>query len=161
MTDRSMRDLILRVADQFRLDPYGIHGIPHWARVLANGKRLARASGADEWVVCLFSVFHDARRLNDWDDPAHGLRGAELAVDKRGEWFQASDWQIEVLHDACSNHTHQKHHDDVTVQTCWDADRLDLGRVGTVPSKRYLNTEYGRSPEMFWWAHERRYPQLF
>ncbi|MFM7531655.1 MAG: hypothetical protein ACKO5J_04035, partial [Rubrivivax sp.] len=36
---------------------------------------------------------------------------------------------------------------DVTVQTCWDADRLDLGRVGIRPSPRYLCTPAARQPE--------------
>jgi uncharacterized protein len=31
--------------------------------------------------------------------------------------------------------------DDVTVMTCWDADRLDLGRVGMVPEAQYLCTD--------------------
>ncbi len=28
---------------------------------------------------------------------------------------------------------------DPTVQTCWDADRLDLGRVGIKPAARYMS----------------------
>jgi uncharacterized protein len=31
-------------------------------------------------------------------------------------------------------------HQDATIQSCWDADRLDLGRVGIEPSKQYLST---------------------
>ena len=30
---------------------------------------------------------------------------------------------------------------DATIQTCWDADRLDLGRVGIFPSAKYLSQE--------------------
>jgi hypothetical protein len=30
---------------------------------------------------------------------------------------------------------------DPTIQTCWDADRLDLGRVGIKPPARYLSLE--------------------
>jgi uncharacterized protein len=26
-----------------------------------------------------------------------------------------------------------------TIQTCWDADRLDLGRVGIIPAPKYLS----------------------
>ena len=44
---------------------------------------------------------------------------------------------------------------DVTVQTCWDADRLDLGRVGTTPKAEYLCTDAGKDPDMIEWAHGR------
>tara|TARA_B100000315_G_scaffold79959_1_gene73252 strand:- start:616 stop:768 length:153 start_codon:yes stop_codon:yes gene_type:complete len=27
---------------------------------------------------------------------------------------------------------------DITIATCWDADRLDLGRVGADPNPKYL-----------------------
>jgi uncharacterized protein len=38
---------------------------------------------------------------------------------------------------------------DVTVQTCWDADRLDLGRVGIIPRADRLCTEQARDPLVF------------
>jgi uncharacterized protein len=28
-----------------------------------------------------------------------------------------------------------------TIQTCWDSDRLDLGRVGIKPSAQYISEE--------------------
>ena len=36
---------------------------------------------------------------------------------------------------------------DVTIQACWDADRLDLGRVGERPNPTYLGTKAARDPE--------------
>ncbi|MBT5083254.1 MAG: hypothetical protein HOM62_22025 [Rhodospirillaceae bacterium] len=44
---------------------------------------------------------------------------------------------------------------DITVQTCWDADRLDLGRAGIVPDPRYLCTDAAKEPRMIEWAHNR------
>ena len=41
------------------------------------------------------------------------------------------------------------------MQTCWDADRLDLGRVGIVPNPRYLCTPAAKSPAVIDWAHLR------
>jgi hypothetical protein len=35
-------------------------------------------------------------------------------------------------------------HPDVTIQTCWDADRLDLGRVGIRPDPARMGTEAGK-----------------
>ena len=39
--------------------------------------------------------------------------------------------------------------------TCWDADRLDLGRVGIRPDPRRLFTAAARSPELLSWAYQR------
>ena len=36
---------------------------------------------------------------------------------------------------------------DVTIQTCWNADRLDLGRVGIKPNPTYLGTAAARDQE--------------
>ena len=38
-----------------------------------------------------------------------------------------------MLEEACRLHTNGQREADVTIQTCWDADRLDLLRVGTHP----------------------------
>jgi uncharacterized protein len=41
---------------------------------------------------------------------------------------------------------------DVTVQTCWDADRLDLGRIGIKPEPRFLCTAAAQDPALIEWA---------
>lgn len=157
MTRTKRRNLILSVKDQFELNPFGIHGIPHWARVMANGKKLSEKTGANIKVIRLFSIFHDSRRENEWTDPEHGLRGAQLAAEKRDEWFEVSDGEMDLLYYACANHTGGRVTGDPTIDTCWDGDRLDLGRVGTTPDPKYLCTDYGKSLEMFQWAHSSRY----
>ena len=57
---------------QYKLDPQGLHGLPHWERVLQNGLRLAEHTGADSTVITLFALFHDACRENEWKDKNHG-----------------------------------------------------------------------------------------
>jgi uncharacterized protein len=74
------KGLLATILQQYSLSPRGIHGLPHWARVLETGRTLARRTGARIEVVELFAVFHDARRLNDGWDREHGLRGADLAA---------------------------------------------------------------------------------
>ena len=39
-----------------------------------------------------------------------------------------------ILHYACVHHTDGLTEGDVSVQACWDADRLDWGRVGIRPA---------------------------
>ena len=69
--------------------------------------------------------------------------------------FDLPDREFQLLHRACAGHTHEHTHPDVTIQTCWDADRLDLGRVGIMPEPDFLCTEFARRPETIRWADER------
>lgn len=126
------------------LSPHSVHGPDHWRRVERNGLILATRTGAIIPVVRLFALFHDCRRENDDHDPDHGARGAELAASMHGVHFQLSDAHFELLHEACTWHTDGHHHKDPTIATCWDADRLDLGRVGMVPDPYYMSTEFAR-----------------
>lgn len=134
------------------LSPWGIHGLSHWARVLENGRRLAAANGANTEVVELFAVLHDARRENNGVDPGHGRRGADLAASLRGSLIQLSDPDFDVLYHACAYHTDGSIDGDVTVCTCWDADRLDLFRVGIQPDPAHLATNAGCDHGIIRWA---------
>ena len=62
---------------------------------------------------------------------------------------------MRLLYKACHGHTHARTHPDVTVQTCWDSDRLDLGRVGITPHPSRLCTEVAKRPEIIKWADGR------
>jgi uncharacterized protein len=155
MTGAISRELIQAILKQYPLRLWGVHGVSHWARVLENGRRLVSLTGADLAVVELFSVFHDARRENEGVDFVHGHHGAELAKLWRGKHFELSDGEMELLVQACEGHTYGRTRADVSVQTCWDSDRLDLGRVGIVPSPKRLCTPAARDPEMIAWAHHR------
>lgn len=129
------------IRPQFRLDWNGAHGISHWNRVEANGLALAKQTGANVRVVSLFALFHDACRHDEYEDPRHGSRGAELAQRLHGKLFEVSEQELTLLLDACARHSDGHVEADVTVQTCWDADRLDLPRVGIRPLPQYLCTQ--------------------
>lgn len=124
----------------------GCHGIGHWAHVLENGLRLVEQSKANAEVVSLFAILHDSKRQSETHDPQHGPRAAEFAASLRGSVISLSDSEFELLYVAYRDHTHEPTHADITVQTCWDADRLDLGRVGVklIPSR--LCTRFAQSP---------------
>lgn len=80
-------------------------------------------------------------RINDGTDPNHGLRGGEFAKSIRDELEMISNEQFEKLYFACKWHTDKHFNDDITIATCWDADRLDIGRVGVLPDVKFINTE--------------------
>lgn len=147
--------IIREILHGYALPPRGFHGVVHWARVLENGLRLADENGAVPDVVTLFALFHDARRQSDGHDWGHGLRGAKLAKRLRGRAFELNDADFELLYRACEHHTEGRFDESVTVCTCWDADRLDLGRVGITPDPKYLCTPEGRSPQVIRWADKR------
>lgn len=149
------RPLIEVLRAQFALEWTGIHGSPHWARVRENGLRLASETGANARVIELFAFLHDSQRLDDWEDPGHGERAAEFALTLRGSLIQLSDAEFELLHLACTRHSDGGLDADVTVQCCWDADRLDLGRVGIKPLPEKLCTSAARELEVIEWAYTR------
>ncbi|MHB8865878.1 MAG: HD domain-containing protein [Pirellulaceae bacterium] len=150
-----LKPIVQAILADYALSWQGLHGVSHWARVLENGLRLAEMTGANADVVRLFSVFHDSRREKESTDIGHGRRGAELAVQLRGEMFDQSDTDFHLLYTACAGHEHGMIDGSVTVQTCWDADRLDLGRVGMRIDTTKLCTDAARNPEVIRWADGR------
>ena len=143
------------ILEEYVLPWDGDHGIAHWARVIENGLRLAEETGANREVVQLFAILHDSQRVNESTDPDHGPRGAAFALDLRGLLFDLPDHEFRLLHRACAGHTHERTHPNVTIQTCWDADRLDLGRVGITPRPSHLCTEVAKREDILRWADER------
>jgi uncharacterized protein len=118
-------------------------------RVRRNGLLLAPLTGANKCVVELFAVLHDSCRHNDYHDPEHGPRAAELAYDFYLEGrIPCGLEELNLLTKACEGHTHGDTHTDPTIATCWDADRLDLHRVGITPDPKRLCTDAAREPEM-------------
>ena len=149
------RELIQIIRKQFALNWKGLHGAPHWARVRTNGLRLAERTGANTQVVELFAFLHDSRRLNNDSDYDHGNRAAKFAQALAGSVFGLPPSDLEDLLTACRGHSEGLRHGNITVLTCWDADRLDLGRVGIKPSPERLCTEPARDPAMIEWAYQR------
>ena len=151
----NLKLIVRAILDEYSLPLGGDHGIAHWARVLENGRRLARATGASVDVVSLFAVLHDSRRINEVTDPEHGPRAAQFAKYLRGSAFELDDDEFDRLCRACEGHTYDHTHADVTIQTCWDSDRLDLGRVGIMPHPARLCTDIAKRPEVIRWADAR------
>jgi uncharacterized protein len=136
--------LIEAVRAKYRLAWSGIHGVSHWARVRKVGLQLAGVTGARPDVVELFAFLHDSCRHGDGRDPDHGRRAVEFARQLRGECFSLDDEGFALLCEAMELHSNGLMDADVTVQTCWDADRLDLGRVDIQPEAERLCTDAAR-----------------
>lgn len=149
------KDLIKLIRDTFKLEWQGIHGLPHWSRVRVNGLQMARHTGADQRVVELFAFLHDVKRQADFNDPDHGPRAADFIDSLSDDLLQIDPVKKELLQYACFYHSRGITEADITVQTCWDADRLDLGRGGVRPDTQKLCTDIAKDPKFFEQAYQR------
>jgi uncharacterized protein len=149
--------MIAAIREQFRISWHGIHGANHWARVLHHGITIGTERSADLLVIELFAFLHDSQRHSDGGDYYHGRRGAEYARSLNTVYFELSAPRIDALCEAIEHHSGGKVHDHATVQTCWDADRLDLGRVSITPSPKYLSQEAVKHIDAAYrWSREHR-----
>lgn len=123
------------------------HGIAHWERVAHNGLHLALAYrywGVDVPTVLAFALLHDGWRENELDDPEHGARAAQWLADNPRVITGLRPGHEKKLSFALENHDKGFISDDNTIGACWDADRLDLGRVGITPDPKFFSTEIGK-----------------
>lgn len=149
------QEVVRAAKRRFALDLHGIHGVPHWQRVRENGLRIAKHSGADRLIVELFAFLHDCCREDDRSDPGHGERAAEFAETLRGTAIQLNDNEFVVLQEAIRDHELGFTRSNITAMTCWDADRLDLGRVMRRPDPRFLCTDHAKDKATIEWAYRR------
>ena len=150
------KGLMAAIRQQFRINWHGVHGPSHWARVRHHALRLCKLRQGDLLVAELFAYLHDSQRENEWTDPLHGARAADYAASLNGGYFQLSGEQIDLLTHAARFHSDGLMHQDATIQSCWDADRLDLGRVGIIPSKKYLSAHaHPLMKKAYQWSIER------
>lgn len=140
-------ELIAHLLGEFALRWDGIHGLSHWVRVYRNGlwlaykMKLEHEVEVDQEVIALFAVLHDAGRVSDGVDENHGSATSALVSKLSGAHFNISPPQEQTLTYACL-----MHHQDIvsfepTVGVCWDANRLDLSRVGLKIDPRFLSTQ--------------------
>lgn len=141
------QQLVAELRRQFRITWRGHHGVPHWARVRHHGLHLGKQLNANLQVVELFAFLHDSQRENEYTDDGHGRRASSYAAQLRERGLiRIDDAAFELLATACNGHSDGHMDGEITVQVCWDADRLDLGRVGIKPDPRRLCTTPARDP---------------
>ena len=118
------------------------------------GAELARRTpGADLELVLLFAFAHDTRRWHDGHDPDHGRRAAAAVRALAGAGLlDLAPARLGLLCRACAGHADGLTSADPTIGACWDADRLNLWRVGVAPARRLLSTAAARSAEVYDWS---------
>lgn len=119
------------------------HGPVHWETVERNVNSLADADERiDRTVARLFAILHDCKRQNESFDPDHGRRAGVFARKLFAEGkLPITGSQLATLVYALDLHNDGITHEDPTIGACWDADRLDLPRVGIKTEEEFLSTE--------------------
>lgn len=142
----------------------GIHGLPHWQRVERNGILLSMEKHADGYqfnknvklnVIRAFAYLHDKCRVDNYSDLEHGTRAAKMLYDIRDSILSEFDEEeFSLLETACRLHTTTHKTGNLTIDICFDADRLDLNRVGITPEPSRMATEkgayYARHPDVYY-----------
>ena len=119
-----------------------IHGFTHWRTVEKNGLYLSQFNNGDPEVISHFAYFHDCMRVNEHRDDGHGKRGGEYALAHK-DLLTLTDSQLDILYRACEGHTGGRSPSCDTIACCWDADRLDIRRVGFKADLQWFNTKKG------------------
>lgn len=111
----------------------------------AKGKVFYDIDSIEYNKVGLFAYLHDSCRVDDGEDIYHGTRAAEwIETLKDNHLKGVSDEEIGLLQEACYLHTAVAKTGNPTIDACFDADRLDLWRVGIIPDPDRMATEKGR-----------------
>ena len=142
----------IREVREFALDGWKLgrtHGLSHWQRVERNGILLSTSNGCIREdihikVVRFFAYLHDKCRLNDWKDLEHGVRAADMLPTIRDTILKSfTDEEVSLLEKACRYHTTELRTGIPTIDVCFDADRLDLCRVGITPNPKLMASKEG------------------
>lgn len=142
-----------------------IHGVAHWTRVHRYGLLLAESlqlSDDEKMAVALFAWTHDLARTDDGGGNQHAIDGAkyvEVITQKIFDNFP--DHILDIVRSAIRYHSDgmcaeealhefpmEKYstfsRDEILniLGCCWDADRLDLLRLGIIPKASHMSIPY-------------------
>jgi uncharacterized protein len=133
------QDLVEEVLDKATMPTSSLHGETHWRAVISCGLRISEQTVANRKVVFAFGLIHDSQRLDDGYDFAHGQRAAASLGGLRTLPDLLSAGEIDLLARACQDHENGLVSADPTIGCCWDADRINLWRVGVAPDPRFFS----------------------
>jgi uncharacterized protein len=139
-------ELLRVIRTQYRLPWDGIHGVSHWTRVREGSS--AWRSGPGKGGSSTVRRYGSSAVQESAGSP-------ELAARLRGTLFTLPDADFAQLQEACIFPTDGLLDAEATIQTCWDADRLDLPRVRITVDPARLCTAAARDPAILAWAGRR------
>ena len=140
-----------------------LHGVAHWTRVHRYGLLLADSlelPDTEKLAIALFGWTHDLARTDDAGGNVHAYDGAkyvQVVTDNLFRDFPNTTLDVvkvairyhsdgmnteEAIHElAITEHSNWSRESVLNViGCCWDADRLDLLRLGIVPNESKMST---------------------
>ncbi|MFT7053014.1 MAG: hypothetical protein ACJAU1_000565 [Psychromonas sp.] len=132
--------------DRYHGERLGNNGPVHWDRTWENAKHLIPITEANPTVVQLFCYLHDCCSVYEGQEQEHGPAAAFFIKQNRKLFSFLTAQEFKLLVDACDGHTSHQLSTSPTIGTCWDADRLDLGRFGIYPKAEFFSTQAAKDP---------------
>lgn len=118
----------------------GLHGIEHVRKAAENARILAGAECPDFYDDAVLGAYlHDIGRTEDGAGNLHAISGAKIAEKMLKKHWSHLDCERIVY--AIRYHADGLVSDDPLVGAIWDADRLELGRVGIPMSAVKFSTK--------------------
>jgi len=119
-----------------------LHGISHLRQVSLLAGKIASASGADVESAMVAGFLHDAGRTDDFGGNQHALDSAILARPLLIRLYPHIDADLVCY--AIARHADGMTTDDPLIGSLWDADRLELKRIGRYVREDLLSTAEGK-----------------
>lgn len=124
--------LLTEARDGAALAREPMHGELHWRGVAWAGLRIAELrEGLRPEVTVAFGLLHDCRRETDDWDPEHGDRAARVASRSAPLKRLLGAEGRDLVAEACRLHERGRTcPEEPRIGACWDADRVNLVRLG-------------------------------
>lgn len=120
-----------------------LHGELHWRAVAAAGIEIASSVSERSDIALAFGMIHDSQRERDDWDPDHGVRAANWLICSVTLASLIGTEERELLASACLYHDRGMTTQNPLIGTLWDADRINLWRVGLCPDESYFSVLSG------------------
>ena len=114
------------------------HDFHHMVRVAATASVLAREEGADEFIVELAALLHDADDVKLFPETADGLLHARAFMEKWNLDEETMERVLHIIRQVSFRGTDSEVPDSIEGMCVQDADRLDaIGAIGTARAFAY------------------------
>ena len=118
----------------------GLHGLNHVKRVVENAKTIAKNECPNHYDdIVMGAYLHDIGRVNDNGGNEHALQGFEISKQLLAKYWPHLDHRKILT--AIKEHADSLITDDPLIGSIWDADRLDLTRLGIKINPELLSTK--------------------
>ena len=137
-----VQDVELRCNHGCACKGLGLHGMSHLRRVASTAGRIASLISEDVEAAVVTGFLHDCARTDDGGGTSHAHDSACVAKNILPTCYPHLD--VDRLCAGIAGHADGVVTDDLLIGSVWDADRLDLVRLGIEVDLGLLSTSVAR-----------------